>query len=689
MTERYDMSGLELDRPLAVLDLETTGTDLQVDRIVEIAIVRIAPQGKAHEFHSYVDPQMRIPQESSLIHGITDERVLGAPTFAEIADRALDMLGGAVLAGYNHVRFDLPMLQREFQRAGIRWEYDGIPALDAQTIFHGREPRDLSAAYRFYCDRNLVGAHGALADARATAEVLFGELQRYPDLPRAVLELAASLAPKENRYVDSGRRFAWRHGEPHLNFGERRGASLRSLVDEDPEFLDWILERDFPRDTKALVRNALQGTIPVRDPLTGEIRTERFTRAAVARPSVARATEAGRNRETVYERSLELHRKTRGKIETRSRMRVESIDDLSLAYSPGVARPCEEIARQPHLAWDLTWKGRTVAVVSDGSAVLGLGDIGPLAALPVMEGKAALFRELAGVDAVPVVLDAREPERIVEIVRAIAPSYGGINLEDISAPRAFEIEDRLQDIGIPVLHDDQHGTAIVILAAIATAARALGRSTECLSIVISGAGAAGRAVARLLLGQDGAQQVVPVRRALICDSRGILAPGREGQDIIKEDLARLTNPDGFAGSIRDALAGADVFIGVSRGNLIGREEIQTMSEDAIVLALANPTPEIDPDEARAGGAGVIGTGRSDYPNQVNNVLVFPGLFRGALDSRARRFTTSMKLAAVAALIRLVPEPTRDRILPSPLDRSVPAAVARAVAQAAREDGVCA
>ena len=429
--------------------------------------------------------------------------------------------------------------------------------------------------------------------------------------------------------------------------------------------------------------------VDVPDPLTGEIRTERFTRAAVARPSVARATEAGRNRETVYERSLELHRKTRGKIETRSRMRVESIDDLSLAYSPGVARPCEEIARQPHLAWDLTWKGRTVAVVSDGSAVLGLGDIGPLAALPVMEGKAALFRELAGVDAVPVVLDAREPERIVEIVRAIAPSYGGINLEDISAPRAFEIEDRLQDIGIPVLHDDQHGTAIVILAAIANAARALGRSTESLSIVISGAGAAGRAVARLLLGQDGAQQVVPVRRALICDSRGILAPGREGQDIIKEDLARLTNPDGFAGSIRDALAGADVFIGVSRGNLIGREEIQTMSEDAIVLALANPTPEIDPDEARAGGAGVIGTGRSDYPNQVNNVLVFPGLFRGALDSRARRFTTSMKLAAVAALIRLVPEPTRDRILPSPLDRSVPAAVARAVAQAAREDGVCA
>jgi malate dehydrogenase (oxaloacetate-decarboxylating) len=709
------MSGLELDRPLAVLDLETTGTDLHVDRIVEIAIVRIGPQGKAHEFHSYVDPQMRIPQESSLIHGITDERVLGAPTFDEIADRTLDMLGGAILAGYNHVRFDLPMLQREFQRAGIRWEYDGIPTLDAQTIFHGREPRDLTAAYRFYCDRDLVGAHGALADARATAEVIFGELRRYRDLPRSVLELVSTFAPKENRYVDSGRRFAWRHGEPHLNFGERRGASLRSLVDEDPEFLDWILERDFPRDTKTLVRNALQGTIPIRDPLTGEIRTERFTRAADAKTGSSAGgdsraadtrdngsgaadrrdspstheTDASRKRETVYERSLELHRKTRGKIETRSRMRLETIEDLCLAYSPGVARPSEEIARQPRLAWDLTWKGRTVAIVSDGSAVLGLGDIGPLAALPVMEGKAALFRALAGVDAVPVVLEARDPERIVEVVRAIAPSYGGINLEDISAPRAFEIEDRLQDIGIPVLHDDQHGTAIVILAAVANAARALGRSSQELSVVISGAGAAGRAVARLLLGQDGAQQFVPVRRVLLCDSRGVLAPGREGQDLIKEELARLTNPDGFAGSIRDALYGADVFIGLSRGNLIGREDVQRMAADPIVLALANPTPEIDPEEAKAGGAAIIGTGRSDYPNQVNNVLVFPGLFRGALDSRALRFTPSMKLAAVSALIRLMPEPTRDRILPSPLDRSVPAAVARAVARAAREDGVCA
>jgi len=707
MTEPYDLGGLELDRPLAVLDLETTGTDLHVDRIVEIAIVRIGPQGNANEFHSYVDPQMPIPREASLIHGITDERVVGAPTFADIADRTLDMLGGAVLAGYNHLRFDLPMLQREFHRAGIRWEYDGVPTVDAQTIFHMREPRDLSAAYRMYCGRDLVGAHGALADARATAEVLFAEMRRYPDLPRSVVELAASLAPRENRYVDSGRRFSWRHGEPHLNFGERRGASLRSLVDDDPEFLDWILERDFPRDTKALVRNALQGTIPVRDPLTGEIRTERFTRAADARaggpvsaadaaghdrrvgggaPSASDV--AGAHRETVYERSLELHRKTRGKIETRSRMRLETIHDLSLAYSPGVARPSQEIARQPRLAWDLTWKGRTVAIVSDGSAVLGLGDIGPLAALPVMEGKAALFRELAGVDAVPVVLDAREPERIVEIVRAIAPSYGGINLEDISAPRAFEIEDRLQDIGIPVLHDDQHGTAIVILAAVANAARALGRSTESLSIVISGAGAAGRAVARLFVG-EGAQQIVPVRRVLVCDSRGVLAPGREGQDAIKEELARLTNPDGFAGSIRDALVGADVFLGLSRGNVIGRAEIQAMAPGPIVLALANPAPEIDPEEARAAGAAIVGTGRSDYPNQVNNVLVFPGLFRGALDARASRFTPSMKLAAAQALIRMVPEPTPDRILPSPLDRAVPATVGRAVAKAAREDGVCA
>lgn len=695
MTELYDLGGLELDRPLAVLDLETTGTDLQVDRIVEVAILRIGPQGKAHEFQVYVDPKMKIPEESSLIHGITDETVIGAPTFEEIADRVEDMLAGAVLAGYNHLRFDLPMLQREFQRIGIRWEYDTVPILDAQTIFHGREPRDLSAAYRLYCGRELIGAHGALADARATAEVLFAELRRYPDLPRSALSLAASLAPKEDRYVDSARRFAWRHREPHLNFGERRGMSLRSLVDEDPEFLDWILERDFPRDTKTLVRNALQGTIPVRDPRTGEVRTERFTRAS-DRGSAPRApqesgggqdAQAALDRETVFERSLQLHRKTRGKIETRSRMRLETKDDLSLAYSPGVARPCEEIARDPSLAWDLTWKGRTVAVVSDGSAVLGLGDIGPLAALPVMEGKAALFRELAGIDAVPVVLDARDPDRIVEIVRAIAPSYGGINLEDISAPRAFEIDERLQDIGIPVLHDDQHGTAIVIVAAMSNAARALGRSMEELSVVISGAGAAGRAVARLLLGADG-EQPNPIRNVRICDSRGVLAPGRPGQDAIKEELARLTNPDGFAGSIRDAMVGADVFIGVSRGNLIGQDEIRSMAPDPIVLAMANPTPEIDPADARAAGAGVIGTGRSDYPNQVNNVLVFPGLFRGALDSRARRFTPSMKMAAVTALIRMVPEPTRDRILPSPLDRAVPAAVARAVSKAAREDGVC-
>ncbi|MEZ4655035.1 MAG: NADP-dependent malic enzyme [Candidatus Eisenbacteria bacterium] len=394
------------------------------------------------------------------------------------------------------------------------------------------------------------------------------------------------------------------------------------------------------------------------------------------------------DRDSSFQRSLDLHRRTRGKIETRSRMRLETQDDLSLAYTPGVARPCEEIARDAALAWDLTWKGRVVAVVSDGSAVLGLGDIGPLAALPVMEGKAALFREFGGLDAVPVVLEERDPARIVDIVRAIAPSYGGINLEDISAPRAFEIEERLQEIGIPVLHDDQHGTAIVLLAAMTNATRALGRSLAGLSVVISGAGAAGRAIARLLLCQDGGDRCIPVRQVRVCDSRGILAPGRSGQDPMKEELARITNPEGVAGSVHDALRGADVFIGVSRGNLLSADNVRAMAPDPIVLAMANPIPEIDPKIAREAGAAVVGTGRSDYPNQVNNVLAFPGLFRGALEVRATRFTTSMKLAAVDALVRLVPEPAADRILPSPLDRGVAATVARSVARAAREAGVC-
>ena len=388
-----------------------------------------------------------------------------------------------------------------------------------------------------------------------------------------------------------------------------------------------------------------------------------------------------------FERSLLRHRESRGKIEVRSRMRLESTDDLSIAYTPGVAAPCEEIAKNPASAWDLTWKGRTVAVVSDGSAVLGLGDIGPMGSLPVMEGKAALFREFAGVDAVPVVIDERDPQRIIELVKAISPTYGGINLEDISAPRCFEIEEALQDIGIPVLHDDQHGTAIVMLAAVMNAARAQGRYLGELSVVINGAGSAGRAIAHLLTCTGTEEQCIPVRQVRMCDSRGILRVGRERMNESKTELAQLTNPDGVDGNLRDALEGADVFIGVSVGGIMGADDVRRMNDDAIVLAMANPIPEIMPDEAHAGGAAIVGTGRSDFPNQVNNVLAFPGLFRGALEARATRFTNGMKFAAIQAIADQVVEPTPHAILPPAFDRSVAVAVAHAVAEAARKDGV--
>lgn len=390
----------------------------------------------------------------------------------------------------------------------------------------------------------------------------------------------------------------------------------------------------------------------------------------------------------IYERSLEAHRKMRGKIEVRSRMRLESTDDLSIAYTPGVARPCEVIAADPGAAWELTWRGRTVAVVSDGSAVLGLGDIGAVAGLPVMEGKAALFREFAGVDAVPIVLDERDPKRIVDIVKALAPTFGGINLEDISGPRCFEIEDALQDIGIPVLHDDQHGTAIVLLAAVMNACRVLGKTLGQLSVVMVGAGAAGRAICRLLTCTGEDEWCIPVGQLRVCDSKGIIWPGRPGNDTVKEEIARLTNADGQQGELDDALRGANVFIGVSRGGLLGADDIRLMAPDPIVFAMANPTPEIMPDEALSAGAAIVGTGRSDFPNQVNNVLAFPGLFRGALESRARRFTNSMKFAAVNAIAEAAGDPTPTRVLPAAFDRSVAKLVADRVADAARAADVC-
>ncbi|MDG2221800.1 MAG: NADP-dependent malic enzyme, partial [Rubripirellula sp.] len=354
-------------------------------------------------------------------------------------------------------------------------------------------------------------------------------------------------------------------------------------------------------------------------------------------------------------------------------------EDLSIAYTPGVARPCEAIAKNPERTRDLTIKRNTVAVVSDGSAVLGLGNIGPNAAIPVMEGKAILFKEFANIDAWPICVDTQDSEEIVETVRRIAPVFGGINLEDISAPRCFEIEKRLQDLGIPVFHDDQHGTAIVLLAGLINAAKVVGRELTELKIVINGAGAAGTAIARLLrcVGHD-PNICVPVKDVIVCDSRGAIHRDRDDLSPYKKELLSYTNRACQTGSLRDVLVDADVFIGVSKGGLLNSEDIRRMSSDAIVLAMANPIPEIMPEAAFAGGAVVVGTGRSDFPNQVNNVLVFPGIFRGALDAGAAQITDEMKVTAARALAACVEKPTANQILPDPLDRTVAPRIAEAV-----------
>ncbi|MDI3280350.1 MAG: malic enzyme-like NAD(P)-binding protein [Bacillota bacterium] len=387
---------------------------------------------------------------------------------------------------------------------------------------------------------------------------------------------------------------------------------------------------------------------------------------------------------SLREEALELHRRYRGKIQVCGRFPLRTAHDLSLAYTPGVAEPCREIHRQPEEVFTYTARGNLVAVVTDGTAVLGLGDIGPLAALPVMEGKALLFKAFAGVDAFPLCLQTADVDEIVRVVTALSPSFGGINLEDISAPRCFEIERRLQEaLDIPVFHDDQHGTAVVVLAALFNALQVVGREMREVRVVVNGAGAAGVAIARLLLR-------VGVGDLVLCDREGALIPGRgRGMNPVKEELAALTNREGRRGSLAEVLRGAEVFIGVSGAGVLTGEMVARMAPRPVVFALANPDPEIDPRLAREAGAAVVATGRSDFPNQVNNVLGFPGIFRGALDARATAINEEMKLAAARAIASLVEAKDLERgcIIPAPLDRRVAPAVAAAVAQAAVESGV--
>ncbi|WP_408624277.1 NAD(P)-dependent malic enzyme [Kineosporia rhizophila] len=372
-----------------------------------------------------------------------------------------------------------------------------------------------------------------------------------------------------------------------------------------------------------------------------------------------------------------LHRG--GKIETVARTPLRDRADLSLAYTPGVAEVCLAIAAEPGLLDVYTGRGNTVAVVSDGTAVLGLGDIGPGAAMPVMEGKALLFKHFGGVDAVPICLDTTDPDEIVETVARLAPTFGGINLEDISAPRCFEIEARLRErLDLPVFHDDQHGTAVVVLAALRNAAQVTGRELAGLRVVVAGAGAAGVAIAGILRGAG-------IGDIVVCDSRGILSSGRPGLNGHKAALAEVTNPQGLSGGLAEAMAGADVYIGVSGGQ-VPEAAVASMAPGAFVFALANPTPEVHP-ELAARHASVVGTGRSDYPNQINNVLAFPGIFRGALDVRATAITEGMKLAAAAAIAACVEHPTAGEVVPDVFDTRVAPAVAAAVAQAARDEGV--
>jgi malate dehydrogenase (oxaloacetate-decarboxylating) len=373
--------------------------------------------------------------------------------------------------------------------------------------------------------------------------------------------------------------------------------------------------------------------------------------------------------------SLDLHKKKNGKLEVLSTFPMENTDDLSIAYTPGVAEPCRVIAADKTRAWDLTVKGRSVAVVTDGSAVLGLGNIGPEASLPVMEGKAILFKHFANIDAYPICLDTQDVDEIVQAIKWIAPGFGGINLEDISAPRCFEVERRLiEELDIPVMHDDQHGTAVVVLAGLMNALKVVGKNIDEVHVVVSGAGAGGMGIADLLFHAG-------LKHMDMVDSRGMIALGRGGMNSYKDELAAHINPDGHHGTLAAALKGADVFIGVSQPGLVDEEMVQSMAAQPIIFALSNPVPEIMPDIALSAGAAVVATGRSDFPNQVNNVLAFPGIFKGALESRISTIAPEMLVAASTALSKMVPEPTAHKILPSPFDPGVADVVADAVKRA--------
>lgn len=380
--------------------------------------------------------------------------------------------------------------------------------------------------------------------------------------------------------------------------------------------------------------------------------------------------------------ALELHEKNRGKIRVVSQIEIRNKDDLATAYTPGVAEPCRKIHENSKEVYRYTAKSHLIAVVTDGSAVLGLGNIGPMAAMPVMEGKAILFKEYGDVDAVPICLDTNDTEEIIRTVKTIAPGFGGINLEDISAPRCFEIEKRLkEELDIPVFHDDQHGTAVITVAAIMNALKLVDKREEEVKAVISGAGAAGIAIAKMLLDMG-------IKRLYICDSQGVVWRGNPKNNVYKEEIAQRTNPENIQGSLSDMMSGADIFIGVSGPGIVTKEMVHTMNKDAIILAMANPVPEIYPEEAKAAGAKIVGTGRSDFSNQINNVLAFPGIFRGALEARATEINQEMNLAAAKAIADMVGDKlSEDYIVPDALDKSSAEAVSQAVKEAAIRSGV--